>query len=112
MSLFEREGAAFVRTKTTAGVPIEWRHTHPKFELADVAYPDIPEDHVRKALQAAIDSWEGPAGHCNTPPMNLDTRSSEHHEVGMDGRHLIVWRLPGYCSDPANMDAEVCASPT
>lgn len=104
-------GRFFVRTRTSTGRPIEWRGQGcPILSLDAAENPGIPHARLREVLTTSAEAWNGPPSDRLKPELSIRSDTVTGKDVGYDGTNLVVWRLKGYCQDPAHREAEICLS--
>jgi hypothetical protein len=103
--------AAYVRTRTSAGTPIAWRRYCPRLQLGGPDHPELPATRLLAALTASAEAWNTPTAACANPPLAVEAVSAAASDVGFDGLDVVLWRLPGFCDDPAHADDDVCGAP-
>lgn len=101
----------YVRTTTSVGTPVAWRDVCARMVLDGRENPDVPHARLLPLLQRALSRWTGPLHDCTSffqPTLEI---AGDHGETGYDGVSRILWRLPGFCDDPAHAASAVCLSP-
>jgi len=104
--------SAYVRTRTSTGTPVAWRDDQPRLLLDDVVPPDLSIERVRAAFVQSASAWNDPTADCRAPRIVIDNGTPNSKEVKYDGSDVVLWRLPGFCSDPKNADDDFCLSPS
>src|SRR5262249_52288759 len=108
VALEARAAPAYVRTTTAHGTPVEWRTRQPSFVLADAPDAPIARDRFAAALRSALGSWNGALDGCSRLRASFTNDDGGPRAVAADGRSMVLWRLSGYCDDPANADDDLC----
>jgi hypothetical protein len=101
--------AAFVPTRTSSGTALEWRRSCPMFVFEADENPAFDHDRLRRTFEDAATAWRFDFESCTRIPLQLQRATTDTREVAFDGKHTILWRLPGYCDD--DPESEVCLSP-
>jgi len=92
---------AYVRTVTTAGVPVWWRNPDITMEfLLDSPPPFMTGDAYLQAAQAAAAAWSHPALTCSGLTLAVVQTSEANASIGYDGRNIIVMRENTWCTEP------------
>ncbi|MEZ4468478.1 MAG: matrixin family metalloprotease [bacterium] len=90
---FVSDAAAFVRSKTSSGVPIEWTTNCISYFLNEVGSVDVPIDDVEDAIIDSFDAWEAPA--CSDLQLAYEGRTTDasagYRRSGTN-RNVVVWR--------------------
>lgn len=102
----------FVRTQTSTGTPVDWNGHCPQLKLGGPPNPQLSTERLRAALVKSADAWNEPTQSCDNPRLVIEAAPSAVNDIGYDGTNVIVWRLPGFCEDPANGKDDVCTSPS
>lgn len=101
--------SAYVRTRTTAGVPTAWKSPCVTMELAlgappetmDAAgYLDAAQQGAAAWTQASLDG----ANRCGNVLMGVESTPDVEGLVGNDGHNRIVFRQNEWCRDPPPTD--------
>jgi hypothetical protein len=101
---------AYVRTTTASGTPIAWSANCLDFHVDIRDDAPLSPDREKAAFDAAIAAWNGVDESCSAMSVTRgnDTQGAD---VAYDGRSVVVWRLHGFCDDPAHAEDAACASP-
>jgi len=102
--------AAYVRTRTSSGTPIAWVHGCLQLHVDTTLNPQMAADRVKRALDGAIAAWNGADQACTELGLSRVGDASDAR-VAYDGKSMVLWRLPGFCDDPANAEDEACLAP-
>jgi len=103
--------SAYVRTRTTAGVPTAWKSPcvtmefalgAPPAELDAAAYLDAAQQAGAAWTQASLDGING----CSNVHMGAEATADVAGPVGKDGHNRIIFRQNEWCRDPAPTDGE------
>ena len=103
--------SAYVRSTTTTGTSIEWRDRCALLHLDSVENSEFSHTTLRSVLARAAANWNSNTESCTGMQLELGDGVVEGSDVEYDGTNVVLWRLPGFCSDPDNALAEVCLSP-
>ena len=103
--------AAYVRTTTSTGTPVEWRGRCAELTLGAEQHPDFRHDRLRPLLERAIGNWSQPTDACTALSLTLVAGERARLRPMRDHLNTISWRLPGHCDDPAHHEDEVCEAP-
>jgi hypothetical protein len=103
---------AYVPETTSAGTRVSWRDNCPQFTLDATENPDVPHDRLRAVLHDAAAAWSAASAACNNPYIAVTSSTSLGRGIAFDDVNLVIWRLPGFCDDATNPDAEICLTPS
>ncbi len=104
---------AYVRTVTTAGVPVWWRSPCVTMDfLLGSPPPAMTSDAYLQAAQDAASAWSHPALTCSGLALTIRKTAETTADVGLDGRNVIVMRDDAWCREPppTDPDAPPCYS--
>jgi uncharacterized protein (TIGR03382 family) len=100
---------AYVRTRTTAGVPTAWRSPCVTMEFALGAFPAKLEgpDYLEAARQGAA-AWTQASldgtNRCSNVLLGVESNADVAGPVGKDSHNRIIFRQTEWCRDPAPTD--------
>jgi hypothetical protein len=109
-TLWAASAGAYVRTRTSSGTPIAWVHGCLQLRMDTTPNPQFATDRLKTDLQGALGAWNGADKACTELTVELADDASDPN-VALDGKNMVLWRLPGFCDDPANAEDEACLAP-
>jgi len=96
---------AYVRTVTTAGVPVWWRNPCINMDfLLGAPPPAMIGDAYLQAARTAAAAWSHPDLACSGLAISIHKTAETSAGIGFDGRNTIVMRQDTWCSDPPSTD--------
>jgi len=104
---------AYVRTVTTAGVPVWWRNPCVTMDfLLGSPPPEMTGDAYLQAARTAAAAWSHPALSCSGLLLSIHKTAETSAAVGYDGRNVIVMSQDTWCSEqsPAEPSSPTCYS--
>jgi hypothetical protein len=101
----------YVRTLTSAGVPMYWNRTI----LDIVAYagdppPALTESDTLAAVRAAAATWSRGQLSCTSLELRVSSTRDTSAPVGLDGTNRLTFRRDSWCREP-RADGEPCYDP-
>jgi len=100
-----RPASAYVRTVTTAGVPVWWRNPCIAMDfLLGTPPPAMTGDAYLEAARLAASSWGHPSLACSGLTLSIHKSAEPSADIGFDGRNIIVMRQDTWCSEPLPTD--------
>lgn len=102
---------AYVRSTTSTGTPISWRERCREVLVDSTENPEFSHDRLLRVVQRAVANWVEPTKECTEVAITIGIHTIDGADVAYDGDNVLLWRLPGFCDDPDNADAEVCLAP-
>ncbi len=101
---------AYVRLRTPAGVPLEWRRGCPAFTITASGGAGLPSAELARLIEGARSAWQdGPGGCAQIPAEVIDADGAGGIEF--DGASSILWRDADHCVRVGSVEDEVCLSP-
>jgi len=109
LPLAARRAHGYVRSRSSAGVPVCWPRSTISLELAaGASLPDLPQADLVAAVRAAAATWSAPAVSCTGLTLDVQVSPDARADATVDGHNVITFRQDRWEHQPCTLP-EGCA---
>jgi MYXO-CTERM domain-containing protein len=102
---------AYVRTRTSAGVPTHWPRSCVPLTVHLDELPGMPVDDMRAAVMAAAQTWSSSTVKCAGLSLPVEFEPGAGPPAGDDGVNVIGARSDGWCQPGGAVPPAGCHNP-
>ena len=93
-----RGARAFVRYKTSAGLPFAWAQTCISLTVYPNDFTDLTPDQTMHAVTAAAAAWSADLNVCTFMRIQVNSSMAATPTATLDGRNSVIFRSTSWCA--------------